>query len=97
MHKGMEQHTNKGGKSAAKENIIKELARLARQTLAIQASSATSERVFSSAGNIYTVRRTNLSVSKMEQLVFMKENNKLLDEIPDLKWQVTSNFANTES
>ena len=59
------------------------LARLGRQILAIPASS---ERVFSSAGNICTVRRTNLSVSKMEQLVFMKENSKLLDEISDLKW-----------
>ena len=62
------------------------LARLARRILAIPASSASSERVFSSAGNIFTVRRANLSVSKMEQLVFMKENSKLLDEISDLKW-----------
>ena len=103
-------YTHKGGKSTAKENVIKEVdkylgdapaektvdildfwkvnagkyamfARLASQTLAIPASSASSERVFSSAGNICTVKRTNLSVSKMEQLVFMKENSKLLDEI----------------
>ena len=62
------------------------LARLVRQILAIPVLSAFSERVFSSAGNICTLRRTNLSVSKMEQLVFMKENSKLLDEISDLKW-----------
>ena len=108
-------YTHKGGKSTAKENVIKEvdkylgdapaekimyildfwrvnagkypmLARLARQILAFPASSASSERVFSSAGNICIVRRTNLSVSKMEQLVFMKVNSKLLDEISDLKW-----------
>ena len=48
-------------------------ARLARQILAMAALSPISERVFSSARNICTVRRTNLSVSKMEQLVFMKE------------------------
>ena len=103
-------YTHKGGKSTAKENVIKEvdkylgdapaektvdildflrvnagkypmLSRVASQTLAIPASSALSERVFSSAGNICTVKRTNLSVSKMEQLVFMKQNSKLLDEI----------------
>ena len=62
------------------------LARLTRQVLAIPVSSASSERVFSSAGNICTLRRTNLSVSKIERLVFMKENSKLLDEISDLKW-----------
>ena len=62
------------------------LARLGRQILAIPVLSASSERVFSSAGNICTLRRTNLSVSKTEQLVFMKENSKLLDEISDLKW-----------
>ena len=108
-------YTNKGVKSAVKENIIKEvdkylgdapaektmdildfwrinegkhpmLARLARQVLAIPASSGTSERVFLNAGNICTVRRTNLSISKMEQLVFMKETSKLMGVIPDLKW-----------
>ena len=62
------------------------LVRVARQILAIPVSSASSEIVFSSAGNICTLRRSNLSVSKMEQLVFMKENSKLLDEISDLKW-----------
>ena len=115
-------YTHKGGKSTAKENVIKKvdkylgdalaektvdildflrvnagkypigylpalpskaymLSRLASQTLTIPASSASSERVFSSAENICTVKRTNLSVRKMEQLVFMKENSKLLDEI----------------
>ena len=74
------------------------LARLARQILAIPVSSASSERVFSSAGNICTLRRTNLSVSKTEQLVFMKENSKLLDEISDLKWPgYFKFFANPET
>ena len=72
------------------------LARLARQIPAIPVSSATSEREFSSEGNICTARRTNLIVSKMEQLVFMKENSKLLDKIPDLKWPAPNNFANAE-
>ena len=100
-------YIHKGGKSTAKENVIKEVDKylgdapaektvdildfwrvnagkypmLVGQILAIPASSASSERVFSSPGNICTVKRTNLSVSKMEQLVFMKENSKLMDEI----------------
>ena len=45
------------------------VARLARQIRAIPALSSTSERVFSSAANICTVKRTNLRVCKMEQLV----------------------------
>ena len=74
------------------------LARLARQILAIPVSSASFERVFSSAGNICTLRRTNLSVSKTEQLLFMKENSKLLDEISDLKWPgYFKFFANPET
>ena len=71
-----------GGSMQANTECLKDL--LGRFWLS-QVSSATSERVFSSVENICTVRRTNLSVSKI-QLVFIKENSKLLDEIPDLKW-----------
>ena len=50
------------------------LARFARRLFAILATSSSSERVFSTAGNICGERRTNLSASKVEKLVYIKEN-----------------------
>ena len=61
------------------------LARLARKILAIPASSATSERVFSTAGEICSERRTNLSVTNIEMLVYMKENMRELNN-HDIVW-----------
>ena len=52
------------------------LSRLARKFLWIPASSATSERVFSTAGNVVSERRTNLSIDNIEMLVYMMENMK---------------------
>ena len=54
------------------------LSRLARTVLAIPASS---ERVFSVAGQICTERRTLLAVDKVEMLVFLKENFPLMDRL----------------
>ena len=62
------------------------MSRLARKNLCITAASSTSERVFSTAGNIYSSRRTNLSISKVEMLVYMKENTKQLSKIQDIEW-----------
>ena len=42
--------------------------------LAISASSAKSERVFSTGGNIVTVKRTRLNPKKVEELIIIKEN-----------------------
>jgi len=50
------------------------LSRFARKYLCIPASSATSERAFSTAGNVVTCRRTTLAVNNVEQIVFIKEN-----------------------
>ena len=50
------------------------LAQLARQVLCIQVTSASSERVFSHAGNIVTSSRMNLSVEKTEQLIYVHDN-----------------------
>ena len=46
------------------------LSRLARKFLCIT-SSATSERVFSTAGNVVSERKTNLSIDNIEMLVYM--------------------------
>jgi hypothetical protein len=50
------------------------LSTYARKYLCIPASSATSERAFSTAGNVVTCRRTTLAVENVEKIVFIKEN-----------------------
>ena len=62
------------------------LGRLARKFLCIPASSATSEQVFSRAGNAVSEQRTNLSIDNIEMLVYMKKNMKELKTIPDFIW-----------
>ncbi|XP_065682346.1 uncharacterized protein LOC136086280 isoform X1 [Hydra vulgaris] len=52
------------------------LSNYARKYLCIPATSATSERVFSSAGNVVTARRTTLAVENVEKMVYIKENIK---------------------
>ena len=59
------------------------LSRLVRKFLCIPALSATSEQVFSTAENVVSERRTNLSIDNNEMLVYMKENMKELKTIPD--------------
>ncbi|XP_065664644.1 E3 SUMO-protein ligase ZBED1-like isoform X2 [Hydra vulgaris] len=48
----------------------------AQKYLCITASSATSERVFSTAGNVVTARRTTLAIENVEKIVYIKENIK---------------------
>ena len=50
------------------------LAKCARKYLCIQASSASSERVFSTGGAIVTYKRTKLDVENVHMLVYCKEN-----------------------
>ena len=57
------------------------LSLLARKILCIPAASATSERVFSGAGQICTERRTCLDIDKIETLVFLKENFLALERL----------------
>jgi hypothetical protein len=57
------------------------LSQLAKKYLAIPATSASSERLFSDAGNVMTVRRTNLLPSTFEYLVFCKRNWRLIGKI----------------
>jgi hypothetical protein len=57
------------------------LSELAKKYLAIPATSASSERLFSDAGNVMTVRRTNLLPSTFEHLIFCKQNWHLVSRI----------------
>ena len=50
------------------------LSQFARRYLAIQASSAPSERLFSKAGQILTPQRAQLKPDKANMLVFLAEN-----------------------
>lgn len=56
------------------------LNRLARKYLAIPATSAPSERVFSLAGNICNRRRASLSPDHLDALVFLNANGRLIRE-----------------
>ena len=55
------------------------LANFARSVLAIPASSAKSERVFSKGGNIVTRKRTRLNPKKVEEIVIIQENVKMVN------------------
>jgi len=46
---------------------------LARKVLAVPATSAAPERMFSSAGNIMTKKRANLSCDHLEELMYLHE------------------------
>src|SRR5581483_4753791 len=57
------------------------LSELAKKYLAIPATSAASERLFSDAGNVMTVRCTNLLPSTFEHLIFCKRNWRIIGRI----------------
>ena len=58
----------------AHEEHLPVLAKIARKILAIPASSAKSERVFSTGGLVVTAKRGRLSPSKVEDLILLKQN-----------------------
>jgi hypothetical protein len=64
------------------------LAAVARRILAIPATSASSERLFSSGGNVVTTQRTSLDPSVVEKLVFYHENWQKLEV---KRWRLKDN------
>ena len=55
------------------------LAVQARVYLAIPATSVPSERLFSSAGNVFTKKRNRLNQNNLHNILFLRENYKLFD------------------
>ena len=61
------------------------LSYLARAVFAIPAASSKSERVFSTAGLVVTPLRNRLDPEKVEDLIMIKQNKKLLQDMGYLK------------
>ena len=59
------------------------LSKIAKKILAIPASSAKSERVFSTGGLVVTAKRGRLSPSKVEDLILLKQNLSRVREFLD--------------
>jgi len=56
------------------------LAVQARVYLAIPATSVPSERLFSSAGNVFAKKRNRLNQNNLHNILFLRENYKLFDQ-----------------
>ena len=56
------------------EKVLPNLSKVAKKVLTVPASSAKSERVFSTGGNFVTKKRSRLSPKKVEELIVIKEN-----------------------
>lgn len=65
----------------ANEQEFPVIARLAKQTMAIPASSAPSERAFSIANGIATKHRSSLHTTRVAKLVFCKHNMHAIDAL----------------
>ena len=57
------------------------LSKVAKEVLGIPCSSAKSERVFSTGGFMVTKKRSSLGAARVESLLVIKENKKLVDEM----------------
>ena len=53
------------------------MADIAKQLLSVQATSTSSERVFSVCGAVFTERRCRVTAANLEKLVFLKYNMQL--------------------
>jgi hypothetical protein len=68
----------------ANESVYPRHARLARRYLAIPASSAPCERLFSTGGRVLEKRRATLKPSTARAIVFLHDNRHLLDDIDEV-------------
>jgi len=59
--------------ASAAAAVNSRLGMLARRVLAIPATSAAPERLFSTAGNVMTKKRSRLTCDNMEELVYLHE------------------------
>ena len=64
------------------EHSYPKLSRMAKRYLGVVASSVPSERLFSTAGNVVTAKRSALDPDNVEKLVFLHENLSPLQELP---------------
>ena len=62
------------------KDILPILSTMARAVLAVPASSAKSDRVFSTGANVVTKKRTRMLPPKVEQTIIIKENKAKVEE-----------------
>ena len=79
------------------EGVLPLLASVAKRILAIPASSAKSERVFSTGGSIVTPKRNRLSPKNVESLIVIKENLALLEDFVKTSPYVIKHFEDEEN
>ena len=63
------------------QHILPLLSTIAKKVLAIPSSSAKSERVFSTGGNVVTKKRNRLAPNKVEDLIVISENINLVKDV----------------
>ena len=66
------------------EHIFPVVARLARRFLCIPATTIPAERVFSTMGNVLTIKRRRLLPRRAEMLCFLRENVSILEQFSTL-------------
>ena len=74
------------------ENTLPILSQIAKQVLTIPASSAKSERVFSTGGNIVTKKRNRLNPELVETLILIKENDKKVTRFKEINTYMQKNL-----
>ena len=74
------------------ENTLPILSQIAKQVLTIPASSAKSERVFSTGGNIVTKKQNRLNPELVETLILIKENDKKVTRFREINTYMQKNL-----
>jgi hypothetical protein len=77
------------------EKLLPLLAKVARTYCGLPVSSASSERMFSTAGNVITSGRTLLNTEKAEQLIYIHDNYWLVSPVIK-KWKLKTDRESTK-